>query len=381
VQIQDRHTASVFSSKWHLAAAGILTGALPIACFYAARSLALTSRPQAVISTAPRPQPFQFQSHQLGRNVQFSWDPKSDEMRRAEHGHLTVLDGSLQWQFWLSKPELASGTYLYTPTGKQISARMDLYSFIERHELASIATAAAPAVPRESRQTKREIPYSASRSVRSRGSEPSPSAGLPRPIATAATSLAVASAAPNHVQFGNEARQRDEHQAAAPPNHTAPPLLPEPPTLSPPAAPSKIPELLVSYPSPPSRPQRVSVHLEPVRPSFVSQAIGRVPILRGLHRGRNGGDTSFVPARPVERPLPLLPARLGDFDNQATVECIIRIDRFGAVTKISDLTGNGQLADAGARALYMWRFEPARLRGNPVESHMRIEFTFGYSGR
>ena len=375
MQLQSAGALPVSRSKWlRPAVAAALTILAAVTCFYLARSFALARykrvpiHTQATLNTAAVRQRFRFESRQLGTNVEFIWDSQSDEVRRAEHGHLSVTDGAFTRQFWLSKPDLTSGKYVYEPTGRMISARMELYSFINAHDLSSIANRNFGATDSASQEPLHRT------ALAERRRSPMPPAlkdiELPKPIASAATYLSLGPSAPHPAEQRNRAAQ------PAPP----PVAFPEPPSIAT-SSPSTMPEILMPETvmpkvSPVSRSPEVSVRLQPAPPSFLRQAIEKVPFVRVIRRSKNGDD-EFVPAQVVERPLPAIPADLV-FDNQTTVECVIHIDRFGHVAKIRVIGGDDRLAGAATSAVARWRFDPARIREKPVESEMHIEFTFAY---
>jgi hypothetical protein len=117
----------------------------------------------------------------------------------------------------------------------------------------------------------------------------------------------------------------------------------------------------------------VTAFIKPAPRSGIRQAIGKIPVLRGIaspHRAEG-----FIPANPVAHPLPAVPE--GEIAaNQTSVELLARIDRSGAVAHVKFSDGNSQLTDASASALTQWRFEPARQNGEPVESDLLVRFEF-----
>jgi outer membrane biosynthesis protein TonB len=127
----------------------------------------------------------------------------------------------------------------------------------------------------------------------------------------------------------------------------------------------QLPKLVIPADTP--KPKRVVAFIKPSQPF-----LRKVPILRAL--GKSGD--SFVPANPLEHPLPP-GATASDAEGQDAVELAARIDRSGKVTHVKTLQGSKDLARASAAVLYRWKFEPARQNGAPVDSEMLVRFEFG----
>jgi protein TonB len=88
------------------------------------------------------------------------------------------------------------------------------------------------------------------------------------------------------------------------------------------------------------------------------------------------GRRNFVPANPVENPLPAVAGRPAQAKTASAVEMEARIDRRGNVVSVKVLNGDNRLASASAKTLYRWRFSPARQDGEPVDSEMLVRFEF-----
>jgi protein TonB len=171
------------------------------------------------------------------------------------------------------------------------------------------------------------------------------------------------------VRFPGPSRKAD---AVAPP-----PLLPEPPEFTQQVhleAPRQ--NAPIARPSPPPAP-RVVATVEPLGApsgSIVRRLAGRLPIIR--RRNRNNSDDEFRPARVTQQPLPALPRLMATFDNEATVEMLLDVDRSGRVAGVESEGGDNQLADAAAEAVFRWTFIPAQRNGIAVPSRVRVHFVF-----
>jgi protein TonB len=53
------------------------------------------------------------------------------------------------------------------------------------------------------------------------------------------------------------------------------------------------------------------------------------------------------------------------------------IDKQGAVANVKVVSGNSVLAAAAKQAVLRWRYQPATLNGQPVESELAVHVVFG----
>jgi len=151
----------------------------------------------------------------------------------------------------------------------------------------------------------------------------------------------------------------------------ATPMLPEPPPIQPAGPAVSFLRIVASPPATAALAQdRVIAYLTPESPSPIKGAFQKV------FTGHGTGD-GFVPASPVESPLPSPPANAVPSEQAATnIKMLAKVDRLGNVVNVKVVEGNRQLAGLSADALLRWRFDPARRNGTPVESAMRIRFEF-----
>jgi protein TonB len=154
----------------------------------------------------------------------------------------------------------------------------------------------------------------------------------------------------------------------APTLRTGAPALPEPPRVTPRSSMESLPSIIAGMPSLPSvHAEGVTAYVKPAPSSGIRHAFRK--IFTGSHDAED-----FVPATPLEHPLPAVPRE--DIPDNATVEFVARIDRTGAVAHVKFAEGNHQLTSASARALSQWRFQPARQNGAPVDSDLLVRFEF-----
>ncbi len=149
------------------------------------------------------------------------------------------------------------------------------------------------------------------------------------------------------------------------------PSLPDPPAVAVNVVP-QIPKIATPAAGPQSRPgKRVVAYIKPSQ-----SLLRRLPVLRALSKS----SETFVPANPLEHPLPGGTGS-ADADSDGAVELAAKIDRSGKVINVKTLQGSNDLARASASVLYRWRFEPARQNGEPVDSEMLVRFEFTDSTR
>ncbi len=160
-------------------------------------------------------------------------------------------------------------------------------------------------------------------------------------------------------------------RGAAPPK-----LLPEPPEVAANASVPSVPPLpAMLLRTPGLSSESVVAYLKPAH-SGIRGALRKVPLLRAL----GGKSETFVPASPLEHPLPAV-EKVSRRAGKNSVEFEARIDRAGRVVAVKSLQGNSQLVGVSADALHRWRFEPARQNGEPVESEMLVRFEFSDAAR
>jgi outer membrane biosynthesis protein TonB len=144
--------------------------------------------------------------------------------------------------------------------------------------------------------------------------------------------------------------------------------LPEPPQIKENSAVLQFPKLAIAGAAP-----------KPARPAPKVVAFIK-PAQRGLlHRVFGGQKDHFVPANPLEHPMP--PAKTLGTAGDETIELEAKIDRNGNVVHVKTIEGSDELARASANTVYHWRFEPARQNGSPVDSDMLVRFEFSNSPR
>jgi protein TonB len=82
------------------------------------------------------------------------------------------------------------------------------------------------------------------------------------------------------------------------------------------------------------------------------------------------------PATPISRRPPETPTFARQHGIYGPVELEASIDKRGVVTGAKVLTGNPVLGDAAKRAVLNWRYQPATLNGQPIESKLAVRVVF-----
>ena len=123
---------------------------------------------------------------------------------------------------------------------------------------------------------------------------------------------------------------------------------------------------------------KTGMDLEPVSESAVSRTIHRVPLLSQLQRHRKGGG-DFVPARPIHDPKPIVPNRIArELTGPTPVDIKLTVAKNGRVSEIELLSkhSDAQLRNIVLGTATRWNFQPATIKGKPVESQVIAHFRF-----
>jgi Gram-negative bacterial TonB protein C-terminal len=341
-----------FQYRWlAMAAIAACVTLLPLAFYKVMRPL-VTRQAPAAASPPSRPL-LAMQARQNGNLLELTWDPNDPQVGKADHARLFITDGEDREDQWLERAELTSGKFIYQPSTSKVEFRLELYSRLQRQELSAAvqniemsAPAAEEVKPETRPRPRRTRPASASRSV-----NPQREA-----VAPAVTEKLVTIQAPLREPA---------------------PATPQSNVVEPRPEPSREPVTPAEPPKPKPAPvSRVSFTLHPVPPSRVRQTIQKVPGLRALQRSMYKAGERFVPARPLETALPVVPANLR-IDREQSVDVITSIDKAGAIIDVSyAAAADRTLAKLAADAVGRWRFAPALLNSSPVSSKLILHFRF-----
>lgn len=311
----------------------------------AAPPVAIAPVPVPVPAAAPSSSTLGLRVETQGSDLRLTWDPTSPSLQSpGVSAILTILDGETRREVPLEMEELRSvGSILYSPATRKVHFRMQLAGATPVAESvlalqggplpstrkadpqptpnspAAIALDALPVIPVTEHKTGNAKPF-----------VPPPAKALAQETWT---QVALDSSPAVPAQTGIPASPVNSQALAALRTMPPPPVIQEAPRPTPAPIPSPT---LVEGPK--------FTYLEPV-------AIRKVPPIVSL---------------PVRRTL----------ENGGQVRVKVQIDVFGRVHHIDLLSSTSPfLVGAAISAARLWRFEPARSNGRPVDSESTLLFT------
>jgi general secretion pathway protein A len=87
-------------------------------------------------------------------------------------------------------------------------------------------------------------------------------------------------------------------------------------------------------------------------------------------------DVNLQPAKLVSSPPPVSPSLAGSEKMQGVVVIDALVDATGKVTDMRVISGSARLTQAAMDAVRTWKYEPARLDGQPIAIHMHVSVNF-----
>jgi hypothetical protein len=189
--------------------------------------------------------------------------------------------------------------------------------------------------------------------------------------------------APDRSKAGGAARE-DEDESEPQKAETI--IYPAPEPVKPPAAPPEPPpaqSASANVPAPPPvviperteivpprRPPAI-VTVEPAPGGKFGRFLGRIGIRR-----HNQQKQGFVPARAIRQITPSVPPSL-ELDRDVSVDLKVTVDPAGSVSNVTTARGaDKRLMSLAANAVREWKFEPAHVDEDAVESELLLHFTF-----
>lgn len=91
--------------------------------------------------------PFELQATDVGGQMHIRWNPRADDVARAEHAVFEVADGKKQYRFPVSRAVLASGTMEYTRKSDDVAATLVLYKDGRETERRTVRSVSALGTP------------------------------------------------------------------------------------------------------------------------------------------------------------------------------------------------------------------------------------------
>ena len=354
--------------NWAIAAAALVLGALAGAAVYklvphasSPRTAAIpattapsVSRPAEAAKPATEPHvALEVQRH--GRALRLMWDRNSPVVRSATHGMLYIIDGSHNSQLDLDQHELGSGLVSYWPETQDVNFRLEVFSPTQSSDDSIRVVGGTP--------SSAKTPAAAASS----DSEPEP----------ASQTAATKPVPPPQTQAPGSQAGADRQ---AEPDARPSPFQPAPKPAAAPAPVQPIAAVVnnnnIERAAPEAQPE-VAVRAEPVTPSRLGAVIGKIPLLRRIHKER----PAFVAPEPVRDPRPSLTAQ----ERKALVRPVsvtvkAYLNDAGKVDYAELLsTSGGDARLFGTSAVYTarhWTFTPARVGDQKIKSEVLLHFRF-----
>jgi hypothetical protein len=318
--------------------------------------------PAALPAPANAPERLQLTAQRDGDDVVIRWNPDTDVIRRANRGVLMVEVAGRERRLNLNPYQLQRGYFRYRSSSGNLGLRLKVFP-VPEPVTESVRASVGRKVLERPRATARDVEReeedeeSGPSLPRRRGIE---HAAKPAP-APRREPLAPPAAPPGpSVEQENSAdrmRPSPSGPSMASAAASAPPSIPAPVRTRRPSA-------------------LATVSYDPVKPSAIRRAIGKVPGLSWLQRRRYKAGEDFTAAKAVRTVAPEIPA--GVHPDDADVDLKVTVDRRGRIsdTLLVSERANAELIGAAAAAASRWQFEPARLRDQPVESEVILHFRF-----
>ena len=122
------------------------------------------------------------------------------------------------------------------------------------------------------------------------------------------------------------------------------------------------------------------VTYEPAEESGLRRVISKIPLVRSLQKNSSKDRDRFVPAKPVRRVQPSVPAKLHrELDREIPIDVRVYIDESGSVWRkeiVASDVPDQRFVSLAMNAAEKWDFKPARLNDRNVSSEMILHFRF-----
>jgi hypothetical protein len=373
-------------------------------------------------SRAPEPQSMT-QRATLSLNVErskgglrLSWDRNAPEIRNADSAVLMITDGETRKSIKLDSQQLTDGTLAYWPVTNDVNFRMDVFTGNQRLS-ESIRTiddrfaTESPIRPPESfssvsarggeeRPSRPEVKAPETRSGADQTRSDRASAGGDVPLTPARSHAQSkknkapdqrASALPGSTTPGERTTRADSapsetRSTPRPASGTAarsrPPEKPdEPPKVGNAARTESGSSTSRAVLKGSSHPGIMSeVTYEPAEESGLRRVISKIPLVRSLQKNSSKDGDRFVPAKPVRRVQPSVPAKLHrELDREIPIDVRVYIDESGIVWRkeiVASDVPDQRFVTLAMNAAEKWDFKPARLNDRNVSSEMILHFRF-----
>ena len=111
---------------------------------------------------------------------------------------------------------------------------------------------------------------------------------------------------------------------------------------------------------------------------IIPQAVAQKSAASDVSANLSQGAVTEVPPSYLRNPAPVYPLYARQLEQQGLVILLVSVDKTGRPIEVQVKTSSGfPLLDASAsKALWKWRFNPARVGGWPIESTVEIPIRF-----
>ena len=322
-----------------------------------------------VPAPATRPEPvrsFPFTLVAEGERLSLDWDRDAPAIQAAECGVLWIADGGIHRRLILDASQLRAGKLFYWPINKDVSFEIMMSggknqsgdAVCSNNAAAPLQPAEYPARPvqqadRTASHKRLNTIQKARESIESPQSEDASANDNARIESSGVPTFAI--------------EGESQLIPTLPVHHISLPVVSEQPMLS--TAVSPVPQVA---PEPYS-----AVTVETVPDSRLGRIVGKMPLLRRLHR-----TTEFSPPRPVRETAPSVPTELRQtLKSEVPLDVRAYVDKSGKVTYAELLSDyirvDSSLASIAVFDARQWEFIPAQLGAHTVPGQVILHYRFG----
>jgi hypothetical protein len=302
-----------------------------------------------------------------GGRLTLGWDRGAPAIQAGDCGVLLIADGGIHRRVILDASQLRTGKLFYWTVNKDVSFEIKMSEgksgsgeAVCENNATSLPQPAEPPA-HQKQQAERTVPRSRPNIVHMAQRQSSKSRHSEDVILL--ENARIESSNPPAFAIAGES----QFVAALPA-----------PAVQFPAASEKQILSTANMPPHPVRPEPYSaVTVEAVRESRLSRIVGKIPLLRRLHR-----TPEFLPPRPVRETNPAVPAELRrTLKSEVRLDVCAYLNESGKVTyaqMLSNITeANRDLASIAVFDARRWEFMPAQMGGHIVPGQVILHYRFG----
>ncbi len=279
-----------------------------------------------------------------------TWNPDSEAIRNASKASLAITDGDQHQNVDMDLALLASGRVMYSPSGTDISFKMEVLDKAQNKTTSESVRMLRPPSPLT------EQSEAATKAAALPGAKPAtaaaPPAATPDPNADPVAEQPAKPVVPLK-QFKTDSLSQRLRPAA-------PTDMPDAPTVSAGDRPTASPIPGVS--------------INPLAPAPPAAAPPSVSTPAAASKTKSGGQIQqAVLVYRKEAEYPKIAKQTGA---RGTVTINATIGADGNIKKVKVVSGHPMLANAAAEAVKQWRYRPCLLNGQPIESETTVLVNF-----